>query len=298
MTNSIDLRQFRYFLAVSEELNFRMAAQKLHISQPPLSRQIRLLEEQLGVELFIRSKTGVTLTAAGAAFLPEVKRTLSHAEKAISVAKAAKHDTGGHFIAGYSTAFDHSVIHDVFDCLSRKFPDWRITHKGKHSISLIRDIKKASLDVALVSLYTDTLDLEVETLLEDPFVVALSSHHRLAKKRKLSFDDIRDETLFWFERRINPGFYDHCTRFFERIDFRPNIIPEPSDHQVLLGLIAQGKGIALIPASLRKVKYQGVVFREMKEEREKLRVGIAVVYSKSNTSAVLPTFLKSIKQKY
>lgn len=297
MNKSIDLRQFRYFLAVSEELNFRVAAQKLHISQPPLSRQIRLLEEQLGVELFIRSKKGVELTKAGIAFLPEVKRTLNQAKKAISTAKSVKCNTRGNFIAGYSTAFDYSLIPDVFGYLNQQFPDWRITNKGKHSVSLIHDIKHGCMDVALISLYTDTFDLEVETLIEDPFVVALPSNHRLAQKRTLSFDELKNETIFWFERKINPGFHDHCTTFFESIGFKPRFIPEPSDHHVMLGRIAQGEAIALIPASLRKVKYQGVTFRKIREEKNKLRVGIAVAYSKDNSSPVLRSFLEFIRHK-
>jgi DNA-binding transcriptional LysR family regulator len=102
--------------------------------------------------------------------------------------------------------------------------------------------------------------------------------------------------MFWFERRLNPGFYDHCQAFFEHIDFKPNAIPEPSDHHIMLGLIAQGQGVALIPASLRKVKYQGVVFRDMKEEHEKLRTGIAVAYSQHNQSPVLHTFLELVRK--
>lgn len=295
MHESIDLRQFRYFLAVSEELNFGRAALRLHISQPPLSRQIRQLEDQLGVELFLRSKAGVTLTDAGVAFLPEVRRTLVQAEKAVAVAKSALGADCGQFVVGYTTVFDRSAIPDVVDRLRHHFPNWRIVTRGKHSISLVRDVKNGTMDAAFIGLYTDPQGLTVETILEEPLVVALSAKHRLAQKRSLDFDDLRGEPMFWFERRLNPGFYDHCQAFFEQIDFKPNSIPEPPDHHIMLGLIAEGEGIALIPASLQNVKRQGVFFRPLKEESSKLSMGIAVAYSDRNQSPVLPKFLELVR---
>lgn len=297
MNESIDLRQFRYFLAVSEELNFGRAALRLHISQPPLSRQIRHLEDQLGVELFLRSKAGVALTEAGAAFLPEVRRTLIQAEKAVAVVKAVRSTEGGQFVVGYTTVFDRSAIPDVFDHLRQRFPSWRIVTTGKHSISLVRDIKNGAIDAAFIGLHTETQGLTVETILEEPLVVALPTNHRLARKRRLGFDDLRGEPMFWFERRLNPGFHDYCQAFFEQIDFKPNAIPEPPDHHIMLGLIAEGQGIALISASLRNVKRQGVVFRALKEESRKLSMGIAVIYSARNQSPVLHTFLELVRAK-
>lgn len=297
MNESIDLRQLRYFLAVSEELNFGRAALRLHISQPPLSRQIRQLEDQLGVELFLRSKSGVALTEAGAAFLPEVRRTLLQAEKAVAVARAARGADGGQFVVGYSTVFDRSAIPDVLDRLHQRFPNWRIVTKGKHSISLVRDVKNGTMDAAFIGLYTETQGLTVETILEEPLVVALPIHHRLAKKRRLGFDDLRGEPMFWFERRLNPGFYDHCHTIFEQIDFKPNIIPEPPDHHILLGLIAEGQGIALISASLQNVKRTGVAFRALKEGSNRLSMGIAVTYSEHNPSPVLRPFLDLVRKK-
>ena len=295
MDESIDLRQLRYFVAVSEELNFGRAALRLHISQPPLSRQIRQLEDQLGVALFQRDTTGVALTEAGAAFLPEVRRTLVQVEKAIAAARAARGTEGGQFVVGYTTVFDRSAIPDVFDRLRQRFPDWQVVTRGKHSISLVRDIRNGSMDAAFIGLHTDAQGLKVETILEEPLVVALPASHRLARKRRLSFDDLGSEPMFWFERRLNPGFHDYCQAFFEQIGFKPNTIPEPPDHHILLGLIAEEQGIALIPASLRKVKRHGVVFRALKEEARNLSMGIAVAYSEHNQSPVLPHFLELIR---
>jgi DNA-binding transcriptional LysR family regulator len=295
MNESIDLRQLRYFLAVSEELNFGRAALRLHISQPPLSRQIRQLEDQLGVELFLRGKSGVALTEAGAAFLPEVRRTLVQAEKAVAVARAARGAEGGKFVVGYTTVFDRSAIPDVADRLRQRFPNWRIVTRGKHSISLVRDVKNGTMDAAFIGLHTETQGLTVETILEEPLVLALPAKHQLAQKRRLGFDDLREEPIFWFERRLNPGFYDHCQAFFEQIGFKPNVIPEPPDHHIMLGLIAEGQGVALISASLQNVKRRGVVFRALKEEAKKLSMGIVVAYSERNQSPVLHPFLELVR---
>ena len=295
MNESIDLRQLRYFLAVSEELNFGRAALRLHISQPPLSRQIRQLEDQLGVELFLRGKSGVALTEAGAAFLPEVRRILVQAEKAVAVARAARGAEGGKFVVGYTTVFDRSAIPDVADRLRQRFPNWRIVTRGKHSISLVRDVKNGTMDAAFIGLHTETQGLTVETILEEPLVLALPAKHQLAQKRRLGFDDLREEPMFWFERRLNPGFYDHCQAFFEQIGFKPNVIPEPPDHHIMLGLIAEGQGVALISASLQNVKRRGVVFRALKEEAKKLSMGIVVVYSERNQSPVLHPFLELVR---
>jgi DNA-binding transcriptional LysR family regulator len=295
MSYPLDLRQLRYFLAVSEELNFGRAALRLHISQPPLSRQIHQLEEQLGVVLFLRGKSGVTLTQAGQAFLPEVRQTLAQAEKAVAVARAAHGEQKGRFVVGYTTVFDRSVIPDVLEALQQRCPGWQILTQGKHSIRLVRDIKNGVMDAAFIGLHTQAPGLTVETLHEEPLVVALPSGHALTKKRQLDFDDLRGEPMFWFERRLNPGFYDFCQAYFEQIDFRFVLLPEPLDHHITLGLIAQGTGLALIPASLQRVKRQGVVFRPLKASASKLTMGLAVVYSERNASPVLPLFLDLVR---
>lgn len=291
MNKSIDLRQFRYFLALCEELNFGRAAKRLHISQPPLTRQIQQLENQLGVELFVRGKTGVTLTPAGTAFLPEVRRTLIQVEKAIAAAQAVRAFEGGQFVVGYTTVFDRSEIPDVFDQLCEYYPGWQIRSYGKHSIRLVQDVKNGVTDAAFITLYTETLGLQCETIFNEPLVVALPANHLLARKRKLGLDDLNGEPMFWFERRLNPGYYDYCLSFFKRVGFKLNIIPEPADHHMLLGAIAQGQGLALMSTSLQKIKRKGVVFRALNDELNALSMGVAIIYSEHNKSPILPQFL-------
>lgn len=253
------------------------------------------MEDQLGVELFLRNKSGVALTEAGKAFLPEVRKTLLQAEKAIAVAQATRGTEDGQFVVGYTTVFDRSAIPNVVDRLQQRFPNWRIVTKGKHSISLIRDIKNGTMDAAFIGLHTDPQGLTVEAVVEEPLVVALPTHHRLTQKRVLSFDDLRGEAMFWFERRLNPGFYDHCQAIFEQLDFKPNTIPEPPEHHILLGLIAEGQGIALISASLQNVKRKGVSFRALNVGSNRLSMGIVVTYFEHNPSPMLRPFLDLVR---
>ncbi|EIK93459.1 transcriptional regulator, LysR family protein [Pseudomonas sp. M47T1] len=295
MTDSIDLRQFRYFVALSETLNFGRAAARLFICQPPLSRQIRQLEDDLGVALFERTRTGVVLTAAGAAFLPEARRTLAQAQKAIASAKSAGASAARQFVIGYTTVLDRSAFPDVVAALQGDFPDCRIVVKGKHSVSLVRDIKNGVMDAAFIGLHTDARGLVQQTLIEEPMLAALPARHPLARKRQLGFDDLASETIFDFERRLNPGFHDYCQAFFQRIGFTPATLPEPADHHILLGMIAEGQGIALIPASLQNVKRQGVAFRRLKPREGGLTAGVAVTYADDNASPVLRAFLERVR---
>jgi DNA-binding transcriptional LysR family regulator len=294
MNPHIDLRHLRYFLAVAEELNVGRAAERLHISQPPLTRQIKQLESELGVDLFVRSKTGMMLTPAGSAFLPEVRKTINQVERALATAQEAGSATGRQFVIGHTTVFDQSAIPDVRKYFHQHFPDVRLVVKGKHSINLVKDIKNGVMDMAFIGLHTDPQGLQIEVISEQAFMVALPALHPLARKRSLSFNDLRSERLFWFERRVNPGFYDYCQKYFSKIKFRPELLPEPADHHVLLGLIAEGQGIALMAESLMNVKRKGVAFRPLRDAFG-FSMGVAVAYDLDNVSPLLQRFLNLIR---
>jgi len=296
MSSQIELRHLRYFLAVAEEGTFRGAAERLYISQPPLSRQIGQLERALGVTVFERTKSGVTLTKAGAAFVPAAQLALAQAERAVAAARRAGRSRSDQLVVGYTIVFDHSAFPDVLTAFRRRHPHCRLIVKRKTSVALVRDIKSGIVDVAFVSSHVDASGLTRETLREEPIVVALPARHRLAGKRQVGLDDLRGDRLFWFERRQNPGFYDYCQAGFAQAGFKPMVIPEPPDHHVLLGLIADGEGIALLPTSLEKVKREGVIFRPL-TRRHRLSTGVALVYSERGRSHVLQTFIEMARMR-
>jgi len=148
------------------------------------------------------------------------------------------------------------------------------------------------LDVALIGLHTDVKSLALKVLYQEEMIVALPASDPLARKRLVSFDELMAGRMFWFKRALNPGFYDYCKAYFEKIGFRPAIVPEPSDHHVLLGMIADGQGYALIPNSMRSIQRKGVVFRRLRYAEKPLRVGVGMVYRDDRASALLIAFME------
>jgi DNA-binding transcriptional LysR family regulator len=297
MDDDVELRQLRYFLTVAEELNVSRAAVRLHISQPPLTRQMHRLEAQLGTRLFVRGPAGVALTLAGLALLPEARRTLAQARRAVAAARAASGTGDRRFRVGYTTVFDRSAFPEVLAEFGERCPGWRTDVVAKHSIGLVRDLRKGLLDAAFIGLHTEADGLGTETLWEAPPLLALPSGHPLAARRSIGFEALREVPFFWFERRLNPGFHDHCAEFFDRIGFTPRRVPEPPDHHVLLGLVAEGAGVALIPASLQNIRRRGVVFRRLRPVGgAMLTMGVCVAYPGQDQSAELATFLELVRR--
>jgi DNA-binding transcriptional LysR family regulator len=293
MTASIDLRQLRYFAVLCEELHFGRAAARLNISQPPLSRQIQLLEEALGVTLFDRDNRRVELTSAAEAFLRKVNRVLNDVDEAIrSVRKPV--EKARCLSVGYTTVFDFGTYPEkVFQSLQSRFPELALACRGRHSIALIRDVIAGELDIALIGLHSDVRGLALRVLHEEEMVVALPATDALAAKRLVSFSDLADGRMFWFKRALNPGFYDYCRSYFDAIGFRPTVVPEPSDHHVLLGQIADGQGYALMPRSMRSIRRRGVVFRRLRYPGQALKVGVGMVYRQDRNSEAVMAFMEA-----
>jgi len=274
MTSRLDSRSLALFLAVADALSFRQAAEALHLSQPPLSRAIRELEERLGARLFDRDTSGVRLTEAGQRLVPYARRV----EKLLRDAEAALATQGlpATLRLGVTSAVEARWFRDLAQRIQARHPGTTVSAVSDTSPRLVRQLRAGKLDAAFIALPTSTEGLDVVELDRLPMVVALQSSHRLAHRRVLRLADLALEPVFWFERARQPAFYDHCQQIFARRGFAPPKLREPTDHHVLLADVASGRGIALLPRSFVGLKRSGVAYRTL-SEGEELGIGIGLV---------------------
>lgn len=273
MSERLDSRSLSLFLALADALSFRQAAERLHLSQPPLSRAIRELEERLGTRLFDRNTKGVTLTAAGEKLVPyarSVAKILREAELAL-----AAEGVPARLRVGVTSAVEPAWFRGLAQRVQAAHPGTVVSTFSDTSPRLIRQLRAGKLDAAFIALPTEAQGLDVQELDRLPMIVALPSSHPLAKRRSVSLADLQREKVFWFERARQPAFYDHCEAVFSRHGFAPSKLREPADQHVLLGEVANGRGIALLPQSFTALRRAGVVYRKL-AEGEQLSVGIGL----------------------
>lgn len=270
----LDIRDLHIFLAVARCLNFTQAAAQLHMAQPPLSRAVRQLEAALGVVLFERSTHHVALTEAGRALLPRATRILR--DVAAAEAMLTRRATTPRALRiGLTSSVEPGTFARFVGTVSDRSPvEWTYAPSPRLCTLLIA----GRLDAAMIALPTNTTDLTVVALTSQPMMVALSTTHRLAKRRQLSLAALRDEKIFWFERSRQPAFFDHCQAIFAAHDFAPTMLKEPADHHVLLASVAAGRGLAFLPRSFNALKLAGVSYRRL-VEGDALAVRLAFVHA-------------------
>ncbi|GGD00849.1 LysR family transcriptional regulator [Undibacterium terreum] len=262
------------FEAVALSLNFRQAAEQLHMSQPPLSRAIKLLEQRLGVQLFERNTQGVALTRAGADLLPKAQQILGLLDEAEN--SLMRQQGMARFRLGLTTSVDAGLFSGLTRSLENALGQTSLELTFASSPRLISAIRTGKLDAAVIAMPSKTYELKVQSLVQQDMMVALQSRHPLARRRSLSLADLNAETVYWFERARQPAFFDHCHAIFRSHAFAPRFLREPLDHHVLLNDVASGKGIAFLPESFASLKLSGVAYRKLAEGKE-LSVGLGIV---------------------
>ncbi|HJQ20928.1 MAG TPA: LysR substrate-binding domain-containing protein [Gemmatimonadaceae bacterium] len=263
----MELRHLRYFVAVAEELHFGRAAQRLHIAQPPLSRQIRDLERELGAPLFERVARGVQLTAAGRAFLPQARLTLAQAERAKRTALRAAQGEVGRLRVGFVDAATYSdVLPDVLGFFRMHLPQIGVSLFEMDSAQQEDALREGRIDMGIVQRPPADAErwLALEEVYRDPLVLALPEEHRLAQKPRLAMEDLRDEAFVLLFRSSDPELWDTIIARCRAAGFSPRVMQEAGAWHTLAGVVSAGVGVAFVPQSLAGLKRPGVVYRSVR----------------------------------
>lgn len=278
--DAIDVRHLHYFAVVAEENNLRRAAERLFMAQPPLSRQIKQLEERLGVALFERHTKGLTLTDEGAKVLEIIRPLLQMREETFERLRNEIQPQISGLRIGFSTAFEQGIFARLEATLSARFGN-KLHVLRETSPKLVKDIRKGRLDAALVALPLDAPGMTMHELAySEPMVAAIPTSWPQAKAvsgKGLALKRFNGKPLFWFKREANPAFFDFTKGRFAQAEFTPQLIEEPAEHDVLLARIASGEGMGLLAASFAAIKRDGVVFVNLLEKESlHLQLGILV----------------------
>ncbi len=290
----MELRHLYYFVAVAEELHFSRAAQRLHIAQPPLSQQIRNLEEELGVQLFERTKRRVELTDAGQVFLQQVRPTLRQIEEAVRSAQRASRGEIGRLVVGFNSSATYSVLPKILRVFRERCPEVELVLHELTTSQQLERFHHNQIDTGILYLPVEESSLNILSVLKEPLVIALPETHPLATQPQISILSLINEPFILPPHHLGAGLYSQIMSLFQQAGFTPKIAQEAILLQTAVSLVAGGVGIAIVPASVQNLQRTGVVYKSMQEQPPE--VEIAVVWRRNDSSLVLQKFLHVVSE--
>lgn len=289
----LEIRKLRYFVAVAEELHFGRAALRLHMSQPPLSRHIKELEELLDAQLFNRSSHGIELTNAGEALLPEAKRILAMVEHASEVTTQAKRGEIGRLDVGYYGTGIFEMIPHLLKGFKREHPDIAISLQSINKRDQLKALRSRNLHVGFTRYITEAPDLETILIASEPLHVALSSEEWQGGDDALELADVAALPLILFPGVPRPSFADEVLKLFADADLQPRISQEAEDAVSAVALVGAGFGCAVVPRSALSLRLPGVTYRPLAEPTPACE--LACVYLAGERPPVLDAFVKFVE---
>lgn len=298
----MELRHIRYFLAVAEEGHVTRAAERLGIQQPPLSLQIRALEQELGVLLFRRKPRGVELTDAGMAFLEHARGILSQVDRACASTRRTARGEQGRLVVGFtSSAPFHPFIPRIIRAFREQAPLVELVLEESGSGDLVQRLRSDEIDVAIIrSGVTDAVGLLAKPILNEEMLVALPTGHPLAvsggKKRPalLPLASLAKETFILYKRPGGPGLYDTIIAACRNAGFSPRVGQEAPRIISTLSLVAAGLGVSIVPASLQGLQMDGVVYRRLSGSAH-LQAPLILACRKGENSAAVKRFIELVE---
>ena len=270
MSKTIDfrlIRQLWMFLAVAEEQHFGRAAQRLNMSQPPLTEQIKVLEQSLKLQLFERSRRGTQLSAAGAALLPAVRQFVGQAEQLERVVREVAAGQSGVLHVGAITSAMLDAVPPLLAALKSRHPQLTTFVKEIDSVDAVPALEAGELDLAFVRLDGEISgDIATLPLAEDRLAVALHRDHALAAKPRIRLKALDTEQLVMSSRQVSPVYFDLLTSICRSHGFAPRVVHEVRSVTSQIAYVSCGQGVALVPAAMRKLAPENVVVRPLHEK--------------------------------
>jgi len=285
---AMELRQLRYFVAVAEELHFRRAAARLHMSQPPLSQQIAALEAELGCQLLARTRRQVELTPAGAAFLRDARAVLADLEGAAGRARALNAGLSGVLRVSFVGSALFSIVPSLVQRFRQVRPGVSLELRESSTVDQLRALESGVIDAGLVRSPLDPpAGIAIERIATEPTIVAVPTDHPLARLRRIPFARLAGEPLVLFPREQAPGFHDLIVTRLAATGGASNIVQRAPETLTIIGLVAAGVGLSPVPASVASLALHGVTYRPLTRAPA---AELALVTRADDSSSLIPTF--------
>jgi len=287
------LKRIRYFVTVARTCHFGRAARELHISQPPLSQQIRLLERELGISLFVRSTRRVELTDAGKALYESARTTVDELDTAIARARRVHQGTAGHLRIGFVSTSTFKLLSDTISAFRNRFPDATLELFHMTSLQQADALKKEQIDVGFLrSPPSDASSIMVH---REPLVLALPPNHKLARKRKVSLGALRDEPFIMWDRKQTTGIAEQVLDLCRSHGFEANIILEVTNPAAMLSLVASNMGVAVVPTSATQLLRQdALIFKTIDDPRA--FSGLSLIWRRDQASKLATQFIALVSE--
>ncbi|MEV5551916.1 LysR family transcriptional regulator [Streptomyces sp. NPDC052309] len=291
----LPLPQLHAFVVLAEELHFGRAATRLGIAQPPLSQQIRRLEDKVGHALFSREPGRVALTPAGRELLPAARHALAGLAEGLAAAREAGSGRAGRLRIGFAASLALTVLPGLLRTFREHHPAVRLDIREMTTTPQLAALHDRTIDIGLLREPPATeTELGFETVLSEPFVAVLPSAHPLAAQRTVRVEQLADSPFVLLPRAVGPGLHDRITGLCTAAGFTPQVVQHAVEWQTVCALVETGLGVSLAPESTRRIRLEGVAFRGIEPGTARTRV--AVAWRKKDPNPLVARLLSALGQ--
>lgn len=293
----IELRHFRYFIAVAEELHFGRAAERLFMTQPPLSMQIKQLEETVGAALFVRGSRPIELTAAGEMLLIHARSTIKQADIAIQKARLTSRGEAGNLTIAVTSASVLSLLPRLIASFRQRYPEVLIHIKEMVSRNQLNALKQSDINFGLIRLPTEYPSIESILIQLEPIVVAIPRKHKYADLDKISVNTLHQTPFISFDPENAAYFHKLASDLFSTHGVTPLIVQSATQLHTVLALVAAGFGLALVPKAASRIQLEDVVLRPL-DVTPTLSAELHLAWNSNDTNPAINSFIELVRKEW